>query len=168
VEDLDSTAGIVALAAAALAFLALLVALRTGLRLRRLRTEQRAVLGETGSEDLVAHGLETRRRVEELDRTIDSIATAVAERMEDAEARLDGSISRAGVLRYDAFNESTGRQSSSVALLDEHGNGVVLSAILQREQARVYAKPIVAGDSELELSPEEREAIRVAEENARR
>ena len=71
------------------------------------------------------------------------------------------------MLRYDAFNETSGRQSSSVALLDEHGNGVVISAILQREQARVYAKPLRGGGSELELSPEELEAIRIAEENAR-
>jgi hypothetical protein len=168
VEDLDSTAGIIAIAAAALAFGALVVAIRATIRLRRLAAGQRAVLGEGGSEDLVAHGLETRRRVDELAAAINAIAAAVSERMEDAETRLDGSISRAGVLRYDAFNESTGRQSSSVALLDEHGNGVVLSAIRQREQARVYAKPIAAGDSELELSPEERQAMRVAEENAQR
>ena len=44
----------------------------------------------------------------------------------------------------------------------------MLSAILQRDQARVYAKPIVNGTSELELSPEEREAVRMAEENATR
>jgi hypothetical protein len=88
--------------------------------------------------------------------------------MDETERRLDGAVTRAAVIRYDAFNESTGRQSSSVALLDVHGNGVVLSAILQREQARVYAKPVRGGESDLELSPEEREALQVAEENATR
>ena len=59
------------------------------------------------------------------------------------------------MLRYDAFNETSGRQSSTVALLDDLDNGVIITAILQREQARVYAKPIVGGRSSLELSPEE-------------
>ena len=156
------------MAAAVVAVLALVVALSSTLRLRRLRRAQRAVLGEHGETDLVAHGVETRRRVVELAATIEDVSAAMIGRMEDAEQRLDGAISRASVLRYDAFNESTGRQSSSVALLDDRGDGVVISAILQREQARVYAKPVVGGDSALELSPEEREAMRLAGERGER
>jgi hypothetical protein len=60
------------------------------------------------------------------------------------------------------MGEMTGRQSSSVALLDSYGTGVVLSSILHREQARLYAKPIDGGRSEFELSPEEQEALEVA------
>jgi hypothetical protein len=164
VESLDSTAGIVAVAAAGVAVIALLVATSAALRMRRLRAAQKAVLGEGGSEDLVVHGLRSRERVDELERTIEEISETLAERMAGAERRLDGSVSRVGVLRYDAFNESTGRQSSSIALLDDRDDGVVISAILQREQARVYAKPISSGESELELSPEEREAMRIAVE----
>lgn len=166
-EDLDTTAGIVALAAGGVAILALIVALIAVSRFRRLAAAQRAVLGEGGRDDLVAHGVVTRERVDELGADIEEIARALFERMDAAEGRLEGTVSRAGVLRYDAFNETSGRQSSSVALLDERGNGVVISAILQREQARVYAKPLRGGHSELELSPEELEAIRIAEENAR-
>lgn len=154
----------VALAAGAVAVIALLVAASAALRMRRLRAAQKAVLGEHSAEDLVAHGMRSRERVAELERTIEEISAALSDRMDEAERRLEGSISRVGVLRYDAFNESTGRQSSSIALLDDHHDGVVISAILQREQARVYAKPIVAGNSELELSPEEREAMRIAVE----
>lgn len=165
-DGLDSTVGIVALAAAAVAVIAFVLALVANLRVRRLRRAQLAVLGEFGQDDLVAHGVETRARVEELSTGIDEISRMLVGRTEEVERRLDGSISGSAVVRYDAFNESTGRQSSSVALLDEHRNGVVISAILQREQARVYAKPIAAGSSDLELSPEEREAIRLAEENA--
>ena len=73
-------------------------------------------------------------------------------------------MSKTAVLRYDAFNETSGRQSSTVALLDDHDSGVIVSAILQREQARVYAKPVIDGRSPLELSPEELEAM----ERARR
>ncbi len=167
-EDLGSTAGIVAVAAAGIALLALISTAALALRLRRLRREQRAVLGDSGQEDLVSHGVETRRRVEDLGAELERVAKALSGRMTAAEERLDGSVSGSAVVRYDAFNESTGRQSSSVALLDERGNGVVLSAILQREQARVYAKPVSDGRSELELSPEETEALRLAAESAGR
>jgi len=168
VEGLDSTTGIVALAGAGVAIIALLVAVSAMVRLRRLRAAQKAVLGEHGTDDLVAHGVGSRKRVEDLEATIEGISRTLASRMDEAETRLDGSISQVGVLRYDAFNESTGRQSSSIALLDDHGDGVVISAILQREQARVYAKPLAAGSSELELSPEEREAIQIAGGQERR
>jgi hypothetical protein len=86
-----------------------------------------------------------------------------ADRISAAEDRLDATVSKTAVLRYDAFNETSGRQSSTVALLDDLGNGVVISAILQREQARVYAKPIIGGRSDLELSPEEIAAMSQAQ-----
>ncbi len=165
-EDLNTTVGIVALAAAAVALIALIVALIAVSRYRRIVAAQREVLGEHGRADLVAHGVATRERADQLSVEIDEIARSLFERMEAVEGRLEGAVTRASVLRYDAFNETSGRQSSSVALLDERGNGVVISAILQRDQARVYAKPLRDGRSELELSPEERDAIRLAEENA--
>jgi hypothetical protein len=56
----------------------------------------------------------------------------------------------------------SGRQSSSIALLDEKGTGVVMSSILHREQARLYAKGIRDGQSDVELSPEENEAVEAA------
>ena len=166
-DDLQTTAGVVALVAGGIGLLALILALVAVRRAGRLVAAQKDVLGPSGRDDLIAHAVETRRRVDELGESIKRIAASLDERMGGAEARLEGAVTRAGVLRYDAFNETSGRQSSSVALLDERGNGVVLSAILQREQARVYAKPIREGRSELELSPEEREAMRIAEENAR-
>jgi hypothetical protein len=167
VDELQTTTGVVALVAGGIALLALAAALVAVRRSGRLLAAQKDVLGDTGREDLVAHGVETRRRVDELGTSIETIAASLNERMAGVESRLEGAVTRAGVLRYDAFNETSGRQSSSVALMDEHGDGVVLSAILQREQARVYAKPLRGGESELQLSPEEREAIRIAEENAR-
>jgi hypothetical protein len=56
----------------------------------------------------------------------------------------------------------SGRQSSSIALLDDAGTGVVMSSILHREQARLYVKGVRDGKSEFELSPEETEAIQAA------
>ena len=63
-------------------------------------------------------------------------------------------------MRYDAYNEMSGRQSTTIALLDASRSGIVLSSIHHRDQARLYAKQIIAGEGELELSPEEQEAVR--------
>ena len=65
-------------------------------------------------------------------------------------------------IRYDAMGELSGQQSSTMALLDAHRTGVVVSSILHRDQARVYVKQVREGESELELSPEEHEAIEAA------
>jgi hypothetical protein len=157
----SDTAAIVAVAAAALALAALVTVALVARRVRRLQQAQVAVLGEAGR-DLVEHA-------GELDRRLTAVAGQLQQGVQRLEARdvalaerLDGAISHCGVVRYDAMGEGGGRQSSSVALLDAGGTGVVLSSILHREQARLYAKPIVAGQSEFELSPEEREALQSA------
>ncbi len=160
-DGLRSTEGLVALGAAAAAAIALLACLLLAIRLRRVRGDQRLVLGDR-REDLVAHSARLLRRVDELEVRLDAAAARLGARLQGAETRLDGSISKSAVLRYDAFNESSGRQSSTVALLDDRDNGVLVTAILQREQARVYAKPVNDGSSPLELSPEEQEAMDLA------
>lgn len=146
------------MAAVAAAALALVCCLVLTLRLRRLRADQRLLLGDR-REDLIANAAALNRHVAELHGFVDRESRRLDERMGVAEQRLDGAVSHSAVVRYDAFNETSGRQSSSVALLDDRGDGVVLSAILQRDQARVYAKPVVGGHSALELSPEEIEAM---------
>jgi hypothetical protein len=162
VSELSSTTGIVALAAGAVAVISLAVAVSAAVRLRRLRGAQRAVLGESGSRDLVAHARDLSSQVEQLSRRLDELGAQTARRLDAAERRLEQSLSRASVIRYDAYDEMSGRQSSSIAILDEHGDGVVLSSILHREQARFYAKGVSGGSSELGISPEEREAIEEA------
>ncbi len=160
--ELDSTTGIVALAALALAALALGLAGLLFARLRDLRSAQAVVLGESGSRDLIEQGRQLQERAEALDRRTQQVADATDKRLEAAEERLAGALSRSAVVRYDAYGEMSGRQSSSIAILDERGDGVLVSSILHREQARVYAKQVRGGDSELGISPEEREAIDAA------
>jgi len=82
--------------------------------------------------------------------------------MDATEQRLDGCVAYRALVRYDAYNELSGHQSSSLALLDAHRSGVVLSAIVHRDQARLYVKQVTAGEGEIELSPEEREAVESA------
>ena len=66
------------------------------------------------------------------------------------------------VVRYDAFGDMGGRLSWSLALLDDGGNGVVLTSIHGRSEARTYAKNITDWKCEQQISPEEEEAIAVA------
>ena len=66
------------------------------------------------------------------------------------------------LLRYDAFEDVGGRLSFSCALLDDQGNGVVLTSINGRQETRVYAKPVNLGTSSHNLSLEEEESIRRA------
>jgi hypothetical protein len=161
VHNLTSTAGIVALAAAGVAVVALLVSVFLAVRLRRVRADQRVVLGER-REDLVTHAAELQNQFAALNDFVQDIASRLHERMSVAEGRLDGTIAYRSLVRYDAYGEMSGRQSTSIALLDASRSGVVLSSIHHREQARLYAKQVHAGRGELELSPEENEAIRIA------
>lgn len=160
-DELTTSAGLVALGAAAVALLALVLALIAVVRLRRLRADQRVVLGAEGR-DLVAHAAELDRSFAVLHAYVEDVATRLDERLGTAEMRLDGAIAHFGLVRYDAYNEMSGRQSTTVALLDASQSGVVLSAIHHRDQARLYAKQVVGGQGELELSPEEQEAVRTA------
>jgi Protein of unknown function (DUF4446) len=75
---------------------------------------------------------------------------------------IEGSVRNVALLRYDAFEDVGGRLSFSCALLDDHGDGVVLTSINGRQETRVYAKPVAQGTSSHNLSLEEEEAIRRA------
>lgn len=161
-SDLSSTVGVLALAALAVAVLALLLCGILALRLRRLRAAQRVVLGEQGSEDLVVHAAGLQQAFHALHDYAEELAAGLNERMGKAERRLDGSISHRALVRYDAYNEMSGHQSTTIALLDSSRSGIVLSSIHHRDQARLYAKQVRDGKAELELSPEEAEAVRIA------
>lgn len=88
------------------------------------------------------------------------VVHANTERLRDL---LRGTISRVGVVRYDAFEDMGGALSFSAALLDEHGNGMVISAINGRTETRTYAKAVVGHQSEHNLSAEEVQAIEQAQ-----
>jgi hypothetical protein len=163
VHDLTDTTGIVALAAGGVAVVALLLGLFLAVRLRRLRANQRFVLGDH-NQDLVSHAADLQGQFQALNDFVQDVAERLEQRMTVAETRLDGTIAYTALVRYDAYGEMSGRQSTSIALLDASRTGVVLSSIHHRDQARLYAKQVNQGRGELELSPEENEAIRVAVE----
>ncbi len=165
-HDLTSTAGIVAIAAGAVAVISLIVSIALAIRLRRVRADQRAVLGD-GNQDLVSHAAELQAQFEALSQYVRDAAHGLNSRMDVAEQRLDGALAYRSLVRYDAYGEMSGRQSTSIALLDARRSGVVLSSIHHRDTARLYAKQVHEGQGELELSPEEDEAIRIALEGDR-
>lgn len=82
------------------------------------------------------------------------------------EARASGVDPRAvrdvGVVHYDALEERAGARSFSLALLDSQADGIVLTCINGRTEARTYAKTVLAGEAQARLSPEEHRAVRSA------
>ena len=150
----SSAAGWIALGAAAAAGVALLVALVHYLTLRRVRKSQLVLLGG-GKDDLVDFAVSLQARIDDLHRVVDEMSTALGQ----VDRRVDDTVSKTAIVRYDAYENSGGHQSASVAMLDSSRTGVVLSAIQGRDYARIYVKEIDRGRASVALSPEELEAV---------
>ena len=152
------TALIVAIAAGVIVVVLLAVTVYLFVQLRRMRRGQRLLLG-SDQQDLVEYAVGLLARVEHVEGRADAVERGLAQ----VTGRLDGVVQRWALLRYDALDGAGGRQSLSLALLDAGSNGVVLTAIQDREYARIYVKQVAAGESDVELSPEERRALDQAE-----
>lgn len=161
-DQLTTTQGIVALAAAAVAVVALVLAVVLAFKLRRIRAAQKAVLGGSGQRDLVVHAQQLEKGFTDMRDWVEESIEHFERRMQATETRLDGCVAYRSLVRYDAYNELSGHQSSSLALLDARKSGVVVSSIVHRDQARLYVKQLHDGESEIELSPEEQEAVDTA------
>jgi Protein of unknown function (DUF4446) len=142
-----------AVAGLAVALVALAVALRSFLTVRKARAAQQVLLGG-GKADLVDFAVSLQGRIDDLHRAVDEIAAGLAR----VDRRVDGTISKTSIVRYDAF-EGTGHQSATLALLDAARTGVVVSAIQSRDYARIYVKELDRGRAPVALSPEEAEAV---------
>ena len=91
--------------------------------------------------------------------TVKSELRRLSKELEEARTELRETLQHLAVVRYDAYGEMSGRLSWSMALLDDNGDGVVLTSINSRNDARSYAKEVKAFESDAKLSPEEEEAI---------
>jgi hypothetical protein len=151
------TALLVATVACALAVLLGLATIYLIVQLRRMRRGQQLLLG-ADQQDLVEYAVGLLARVEH----VESRADHVEQGLQQVTGRLDGVLQRWALLRYDALEGTGGRQSVSLALLDAGANGMILTAIQDREYARIYIKQVTAGESDLELSPEETRALEQA------
>ena len=127
-NDLTDPAGIVALAAGGVALVALVLAVVLAVKLRRLRAAQRGGARRERPRRprrprRRAAGRRSRRCTTASRRSPSGSTSA----WRAAEQRLDGAIAYRALVRYDAYGELSGHQSTSIALLDAERNGVVLS-----------------------------------------
>lgn len=158
---ITDTQGIVAIVAGVVAVVALGACVALAISVRRLRRSQKLVIGD-GARDVVAHAADMQDAFEALRGYVEDVAARLDGRLAGAETALHGALAHRSLVRYDAYNELSGQQSMSIALLDDARSGIVLSCIHHRDQARVYAKQVHDGRGEFELSPEEAEAVRLA------
>ena len=86
---------------------------------------------------------------------VDEVAAGLAR----IDRRVDGTVTNTSIVRYDAYEDTGGHQSASLALLDSARTGVVVTAIQGRDYARIYMKELDRGRASVALSPEEQEAV---------
>jgi hypothetical protein len=142
----------------ALALGACLVVLLLAARLKRLRRQYAILRGEGGDRDILAALAQSLERVTSLDRRVREVESGQVSQA----AASRQALQNFALVRYDAFEDMGGRLSFSTALLDAHGDGIVITSINGRSETRTYAKPVKGLASRHNLSDEEREAITAA------
>jgi hypothetical protein len=149
-----NVAALIAVLGVASGIAGLAVAWVAWVRVRRLREAQKALIGG-GRKDLVEFSVSLQGRIDDLHRAVDEIAAGLAR----VDRRVDGSVTNTAIVRYDAYEDTGGHQSASVALLDAARTGLVVTAIQGRDYARIYMKELERGKPSVALSPEEQEAV---------
>ncbi len=140
------------LAALILAAVALVVALAVGVQLVQVRRRVSIVPEDGGV-------YESLRQIDDALRVVEDQVDDLMPRVDSVERRLPVAISRTGVVAYDAFDDIAGRLSRSVALLNEYGDGFVISLLVGRDETRFFTKQVRARNGSEPLSPEEEAAI---------
>lgn len=157
--DLSNDQMTLALAVVAgIALLTILATVLLALRLKKVRKQYALLRGEGEPKDVIAIVNSSMKQIVGLERRIDEVVGD----LEQQAALNRFAIQRFGLIRYDAFEEMGGQVSFSVALLDDHGDGVVVTSINGRTETRTYAKPVKGLDSTHNLSDDERNAIAAA------
>jgi hypothetical protein len=151
----DTTLTAVALAAAGVAVLALVLAVSAQARLRRVRSDFEALGADGGRTDIARVAADQNRRLDRLAADVTRLRADVAAAEDDVRQ----SLRNVAVVRYDAFGDMGGRLSFSAAIVDDEGDGIVISSIHARGESRTYAKGIVGGRSSITLTPEEQQAL---------
>lgn len=152
----QSVSDTLAVAGVVLAVLALLVALAAWFRLGRMKRDYSVLQGSDGQTGSFVEAV--ARKTAEVDALRKEVA-GVSGRLEQTRADVADSIRHVAVVRFDAFGDMGGRLSFAVALLDDAGDGLVVTSINGRSETRTYAKGVKAGVSDQSLSPEEEQVI---------
>ncbi|MFH0916400.1 MAG: DUF4446 family protein [bacterium] len=143
----------IAVAAAAGAGLALVYK-----RLQRYQRNQHVIMGSRGTVDIVEHVSAVDEKLTNVRVALEDLTLAAR----DHDVRIDNTLSRVGIVRFDAYQDLGGRQSTAVALLNSLGDGVVITTVVSRDFARMYVKLLKDGVSDIPLAPEESEALEQA------
>lgn len=146
---------VVLLCVVVFSLLLFIIILSQRFRLTKLRKRMDAMLGDTGAESLEAAITELQKRSVHLQEKSDQTSQDIQSILEQMK-QMKGKMS---IIRYNAFNETGSDLSFSVAILDGHGNGMVLTGIHSRHDTQIYAKPVDKGQSSYSLSPEEKEVV---------
>lgn len=125
------------------------------LRYQRLASSFRTVMTGRAGADLESVLMEYVARMDRVEQSAQSVEMHVRQ----MEGQMPYLIRHVGVVRFNPFEGKGGDQSFAVALLDDHTDGVVFSGLHSRNDVRVYAKPVVSGQSTYQLTAEERDAI---------
>ncbi len=149
-----NVAAVVAIAGVAVGVVGVALGWIAWVRVRRVREAQRMVIGG-GRKDLVEFAVSLQGRIDDVHKTIDEVAAGLAR----VDRRIDGAVANSAIVRYDAYEDTGGHQSASMALLDAARNGIVVTAIQGRDYARIYMKELERGRPSVALSPEEQEAV---------
>ena len=153
-HDTAAAALVVAIAGGAVGAVGLGLAWWAWVRVRRVREAQKALVGG-GRKDLVEFAISLQGRIDDLHRAVDEVAAGLAR----VDRRIDATVTNTAIVRYDAYEDTGGHQSASLALLDSARTGLVLTAIQGRDYARIYMKELERGRASVTLSPEEQEAV---------
>jgi len=153
-----STADLLAVIGTAAGGLGVLLAVLAHLRMRRMRRHYSVLQAGDEPESFVAAAARQVEIVAQLRAELSS----VERRISQLRADVADALRHVAVVRYDAFRDMGGRMSFSAAMLDDSGDGLVITAIHGRSETRSYAKGVKGGDSDQQLSPEERQAIAFA------
>jgi transposase-like protein len=148
----------ITLGASVAALVALISGAVANLRVRKLRRGMRMLDGPNGPEGVLDA---LNRGTAETQALRSELARAKGE-LDIARSELADALRHVAVVRYDAFGDMGGRMSFTAALLDDSGDGLVITSINGRTEARAYAKGVKQGTSDQSLSPEESEAIALA------
>ena len=154
----SSSAGTLAVVALVLALLALGGVVLLLARQQRLLGQYQHLMTGTSGGNLEAMLHDHISKVRETETRVDAV-DLLARQLEKAAYF---SMQHMGVVRFNPFQDTGGDQSFAVALVDGHGNGVVLSSLHGRAATRVYAKPLKAWESTYSLTDEEKQAIALA------
>jgi len=147
---------------AVLIVLFLTIALVQGAKLRSVRRRYEAMMGEGGIENLEGLLVQLRNQGEMLE----DEQRQHKDTLQSVQKKMHGMKSNVAIKRYNAFGERGNDLSFSVAIIDDSRNGVVLTSLHNRENSYIYAKPLEAGESQYSLSPEEKEVIALALQQA--